>query len=378
MDSSLKNVYLLLSQKCNLSCSYCYANGGDFGQESRLMGSHVLRRALERMLPLADDVLVVSFFGGEPLLNFERMQEAVAVGDELARESGVELRYALTTNGTVLTDEIVAFLKAHVAYVAVSLDGEAQVNDRERRFRNGTRGVHDAVRATLARLREAGIRFGIRGTVTEDGAGMLDATTRYLGGLGADSVRVVPAFRAGGWPPPALDVLAESMCALELEALAQVARGEEPVRGESFYKTLACTIGGERRDHPCAAGDAMLAVAADGGVYPCDHFVGAMDYDMGNVCDPLWPGERFAQVRATLKGNSVMQRAACRGCAVRHTCGGECHAQSLAAHGDIATPSPSHCTLMRRVYSRLTAEVENLTADEAARGRMRAFLGGER
>ncbi|PKM44725.1 MAG: hypothetical protein CVV05_09225 [Gammaproteobacteria bacterium HGW-Gammaproteobacteria-1] len=378
MHNSLSNVYLLLSQKCNLSCSYCYANGGDFGQESRLMGSRVLRRALERMLPLADEVLVVSFFGGEPLLNFERMQEAVAIGDGLARESGVELRYALTTNGTVVTDEIIAFLKAHVDYVAVSLDGEVRLNDRERRFRNGTRGVHDAVCATLARFREAGIRFGIRGTVTEDGAGMVDATTRYLRGLGADSVRIVPAFHADGWPLPALDVLAESMCALELEALAQVARGEEPVRGESFYKTLACTIGGERRDHPCAAGDAMLAVAVDGGVYPCDHFVGVTDYCMGNVCDESWPGQRFAQVRAKLNGNSVTQRAACRECAVRHVCGGECHAHSLAAHGNIATPSPSHCTLMHRVYSRLTAEVEKLVADETARGRMRDFLGEER
>lgn len=376
MTDRIRNIYLVLSQKCNLSCSYCYAKGGDFGQESRLMDSGTMQRALERLVPFGDDTVVVSFFGGEPLLNFGLMEETVAYGKKLAQERGVQLRYAITTNGTVMTDEIVRFLKDNVAYVAVSLDGDANINDRERKFRNGQRCVHDAVVDTIGKLREAGIAFGLRGTVTETSAPELGRTARYLADLGPESVRMAPAFHAGGWQRDALEQLRESSCALELEALAQIANGDDPKTGEHVFKVLLNAVGGERRTYPCAAGMGVLAVAANGDVYPCDHFIGIEAFRMGNVHDAQWPAERFHAVRERLTNNSVEHRSKCGQCDVRHICGGECHVHSLLSQGDIGMPSPQHCTLTRSLSRRLLDEVGRITANAAGERGLRDFVNG--
>jgi uncharacterized protein len=370
MADGICNVYLNLAQKCNLSCSYCYADGGGFGREERLMEQRTMERALERLVPHGGS-LVVSFFGGEPLLNFHLLRSAVEYGDRLARERGAEVRYALTTNGTVMSDEMLAFLKAHIAHVAVSLDGVAAVTDRQRRFRNGGRSVHDAVRETLGRLREAGIRFGLRGTVTESAAGEVATTARYLAGLGSESVRLAPAFSAMGWDERPFDTLVEALGELEVDALRQFAAGAVPVTGEHLFKVVPRVFGGEPRRYPCSAGREVVAVAADGGVYPCDHFIGHEAFLMGNVHDTEWPGARFHAVRRRMEENDTGRRGNCGRCGVNDICGGECPAQSLLVSGEIRHPSAQHCALMHRLSERLLREIGTLTVDPAAERRLR-------
>ncbi len=376
MADRIRNVYLVLSQKCNLTCSYCYAQGGDFGQESRLMDAATMKRALDRIAALADDTLVVSFFGGEPLLNFGLMKETVAYGNELARKQGIQLRYALTTNGTVMTDEILTFIKEHVPHVAVSLDGTALVNDRERQFRNGSRGVHDSVVETIGKLKEVGIRFGIRATVTERNAGELAVAAKYLARLGPESVRMAPAFRGEGWTDHAFGQLESSLCALEIDALEQIAAGGDPTTGEHLFKVLFNVVNGERRLHPCAAGMGVVAVAANGDVYPCDHFIGVEAFCMGNVDDEEWPAERFSSVCERMKRNSVEHRSRCRQCSVRHICGGECHVHSLLSQGDIDTASPQYCALAQGLSRQLLDKVITISGQPARAKRLRDYING--
>ncbi|MCK9532016.1 MAG: SPASM domain-containing protein [Gammaproteobacteria bacterium] len=364
MSVALRNLYLLVSQRCNLTCNYCYAEGGHFGESPRLMDGATLRRAFDTMFPLASKSLVVSFFGGEPLLNFRLMQEAVSLGEDMAGKHGLRLRYALTTNGTVVSNDIVAFLREHVDYVAVSLDGDESVTDGQRHFLRGRRSVHATVLETLARFREAGIAFALRATVTESGMQDLLGTVRDFGALGASAIRLVPAFQVPGWKNRRLTRLAEELYAVNRDAMARAVAGEEPCYGEQFYR-IRGFMNGERMHHPCDAANGVLAVAADGGVYPCDHFVGNTAFRMGSVHDSVWPGPEAAGVQALLSGNSVEQRPTCRGCDVRHICGGECPANSVAASGDISRPTTSHCTLMHRLYPAIG---EALRRSASARG----------
>lgn len=372
----LRNLYLVISQDCNLACGYCYAQGGGFGRGASLMKPETVRAAFDRLLPLAGGTVAVSFFGGEPLLNFELMKETVAYGQRLAAQRDVRIVYCLTTNGTLLDDERLAFLKAHVRHIAISLDGDAAATNAGRQFRDGSGDVHGTVLANIRRLREAGIPFALRGTVMEQHAAGLEEAARYLDGLGAVSLRIAPAALAAEWRGDSLRAWTAGYGRLNRASLESILAGEEPVVANELCKVAAHRLLGERRLYPCAAGEGVLAVAADGGVYPCDHFVGADAFRMGSVHNSDFPGKAFHEIAARLKGNSVEQRPRCAGCDVRYDCGGECPAQSLLRRGDIAEPSASHCAFTKKIARETASLLDRAAADEAGKARLKAFLGG--
>lgn len=369
----LRNLYLVIAQDCNLACDYCYAQGGDFGRGPSLMGPETMAAALDRMLPLAGDSLAVSFFGGEPLLNFELMRETVAYGRRISALRGVRLIYCLTTNGTLLDDDRLAFIKENVSHLAVSLDGDEAATNASRRFKDGG-NVHRTVRGNLERLRAAGIPFALRATVAEPHAAEVEKAADYLGRLGAVSLRLAPASAKEPWKERSLRDWKDGYGRLNRASLARLLDGEAPLVANEICKVAAYRLRGEKTLFPCGAGEGTLAVAADGTVYPCDHFVGEDAFSMGNVHHRDFPGPTFRDVATRLKGNSVEHRPKCAACDVRYACGGECPALSLARRGSIADPSPGHCAFSRRIVRETASHIDS--AGEEGKRRLAAFLEG--
>ncbi len=366
----LRNLYLVIAQDCNLACSYCYAQGGDFGRGPSLMQAETMAAALEHLLPLAGLTLAVSFFGGEPLLNFELMKETVAYGNRLSAQRGVRLVYCLTTNGTLLDDDKLAFIREHLSHLAVSLDGDAAATNASRRFKNGG-DVHGTVLDALERLRQANVPFALRGTVAEPHAAGVEGAADHLSRLGAVSLRLAPAAE---WRGQSLRAWMDGYSRLSRTSLARLLAGEAPLVANEICRVAGHRLLGEKTLYPCNAGEGTLAVAADGTVYPCDHFIGENGFSMGSVHAPDFPGRTFRDVAARLKGNSVEQRPRCAACDVRYVCGGECPALSLARCGDIASPSPGHCAFTRRIAQETASLIDD--AGEEGAARLLAFLEG--
>ena len=141
------------TRQCNLSCIHCYASAGK--RMSRQEMDYAAGRAFIR--DLADfNIPVILFSGGEPLLRKDLFPLA-----SLARELGI--RIALSTNGTLITDEIAREIKKiGFAEVGISLDGIGTNNDR-------FRGQKGAFKATLAGIRNCvtlGLRVSLRLTIT--------------------------------------------------------------------------------------------------------------------------------------------------------------------------------------------------------------------
>lgn len=84
----------------------------------------------------------IGFYGGEPLIEFELIKEIVAYAKEVF--TGKPILFSMTTNGSLLNEEIIKFLKENGFNLMISLDGPKEVNDQNRIFPDGS-GTFDVV-----------------------------------------------------------------------------------------------------------------------------------------------------------------------------------------------------------------------------------------
>lgn len=155
LSHHIQCVTLNVTEDCNFRCRYCVFNGHHKGRRThaqRHMSSTTARSAIDFFLQrceAAPDPLAVCFYGGEPLLAFAVIREAVGyVKSRTSRALG----FHLTTNGSPLTNRhIRAFLAEHDFSLLVSHDGPRDVHDAWRRLR-GDKDTHNALEQTLGVL----------------------------------------------------------------------------------------------------------------------------------------------------------------------------------------------------------------------------------
>jgi uncharacterized protein len=156
LDTSLEQIVLCVTEKCNLRCAYCVYSGNYTyrrAHSQREMSRDVAFKAVDYFLQHSSESkgIAVGFYGGEPFLNFALMEAVIQYAR--AKEPGDRLRLNLTTNLTILSEPMLQFMVANNVGMLVSLDGAQNVHDRYRVFQNG-KGSHDQVMRNLQRIYE--------------------------------------------------------------------------------------------------------------------------------------------------------------------------------------------------------------------------------
>ena len=118
----LRSLSLNVAQTCNMACSYCYADEGRFGGKSRLMTKEVAFQAIDRLFQDSDhdEPVVVGFMGGEPLVNRELVHEATRYA--VNKANGKQVRFSVTTNGTLITENDACLFHEFPFTVQISID----------------------------------------------------------------------------------------------------------------------------------------------------------------------------------------------------------------------------------------------------------------
>lgn len=290
--------------------------------------------------------LEIDFFGGEPLLNFETVRRAVSYGRELERSSGKKLHFTVTTNGTLLNDEIIEYLNENIDNVVISIDGRQEVHDAIRYFANG-KGSYERILPLTRKLVEGrgSKEYYIRGTYT---ANNLDFTNdvMHLADLGFQEISIEPAvgqIGAAAITREHLPRILEEYETLARKYLERLAAGK-PFR---FYHFNLNLYGGPciyKRITACGAGVEYLAVSPQGDLYPCHQFVGEPGFLMGNLEDGIINLELLER----FKRSNIFSKEACRGCWAKYFCSGGCHANSYFTTGDIGRPDELTCAMQRK------------------------------
>ena len=137
---NMSQLILQVTQQCNLRCEYCAYSGNYYNRKhtTQRMSWDIAKNSIDFYYQHSKetDKFIISFYGGEPLLEFDLIKECVTYAIQKANNKQVE--FHMTTNGTLLTDEICRYLINHNFYITISLDGDETEHDRNRKFRNGT------------------------------------------------------------------------------------------------------------------------------------------------------------------------------------------------------------------------------------------------
>lgn len=152
----LKGMILQLTQNCNLRCKYCVYSGGYYNRKhnNKRMDWETAKKALEFFIKHSVErpEKTISFYGGEPLLEFPLMKKCILWIEETYKEQSVSFNF--TTNATLLNEEIIKFLDEHNIMLLISLDGPEQIHDQFRVFSDGGKGSFNAVMRTVRLLKE--------------------------------------------------------------------------------------------------------------------------------------------------------------------------------------------------------------------------------
>ena len=320
---------LAVAQKCNLGCTYCYAQQGEFGGAAKNMTIEIANRAVDLLLSEAGEggKAVLAFLGGEPLVNRSVLQATTRRAAEMARRRGIALSFSITTNGTLLNATDADFFEDHGFAVTISLDGPSDVHDRLRPYKNGTGSferIMRNVRPLLAQQRR--MQVSARVTVTPENLELRRTLDDFVA-EGFHSVGFSPMLNA----PDGRNQLHGDDFVKMLEGMIDCGNAFEQrlIEGERYpfanmVNAMREIHRGTHRPYPCGAGAGYLGVSADGDLAACHRFVGDSERSMGTV-DGI---DRNRQAR-WLAERHVHRQAPCTECWARYLCGGGCHHEAI-------------------------------------------------
>lgn len=139
-NRSMQRLVLQITQRCNFSCRYCHNihnRSARFISERSDMSWDTAKQSVDFFIKHSQDseTIDIYFYGGEPLLNFDMIKRIVEYTE--VRICTKEVTYHVTTNGSLITEDIAKYLATHRFKTAISLDGAEERQNWARKFANG-------------------------------------------------------------------------------------------------------------------------------------------------------------------------------------------------------------------------------------------------
>jgi uncharacterized protein len=315
---------LMIAQSCNLKCSYCYGSEGRFGTNGEFMTKETAEQAIRYLVKRAPEnanYFFITFFGGEPLLNYELMKHIMEFAKNNFPEK--EFAYTFTTNATLFTQEIIDYLKKNDISILISLDGSEKIHNTNRIFRNG-KGSFARVMKSIELLKKNNMPFSIRATLSHEFFKYYEAIIEFFTAIGAFKIYIarlqnynidsldfdidIEKLKKDGYY---VDIYAE-------KTKYRILNGENP-KVVPFTNALMRIHEASSTLISCGAMNGSTAVACNGDLYPCHRFVGIKGFNFGNVYTGM-DNDTLQTItnnmdKATVKCNSCWCKYICqRGC----------------------------------------------------------------
>ena len=128
---------LVMTLRCNHKCLYCQSSALGAAGGRTDMSPGLARKSVDFALKSTNPGITIEFQGGEPLLNWDTLKDSVLYARRRGKELAREVRLALVSNFSLMTEEKARFLVENEVSVCTSLDGPADLHNKNRIFTGG-------------------------------------------------------------------------------------------------------------------------------------------------------------------------------------------------------------------------------------------------
>lgn len=338
---------LMVNHACNLRCTYCYTGAKFSSPMPEMTGQAAIERALRSLAPHGR--LDLGFFGGEPLLEAQRIMDWIAFARSRAATLGKRVGFNLTTNGTITGAPAWAVMMQDDLELAISFDGIPRLHDRHRRDTQGN-GTSTQVEAAIGKLLKAGKALTVVMVVRPDNLEAIPEALEHLHGLGVRQAHL------------SLDLwtawTAEDGRRLDevVTRAAELWRGWLPDFSLNWFDGKTASLAGlsaAEETTQCGFGDGEVAVAPSGRLYPCERLIGEDRPD-----HPLrLPGHALEGADFLQPPGAAFEREApCTRCLLASACDTFCRCSNFIRTGDTNRPDGLLC-ILNKATARATLEV---------------------
>lgn len=344
MSMKPRSLVLMITQQCNLRCIYCYGVNGEYNHKG-IMDEKIALKSVDYFLQYAyGKHYNICFFGGEPLLNFKVIKAVVAYARELEERQGITFGFSMTTNATLINEEIEEFIIKNRINTTISIDGTKETHDSNR-FYSDHKGCYDNVIKNTQKLRKSGLLIA-RMTVSSKNLNIFD-NVEHLIDLGFKEVAWALALNL--IDKNDIDYIIKEQNKL-VKRVEDCIKAEDYVRAKKYttiYRTLKKFSTDGISTKGCGAGNNIMTINIDGNVYPCHRFVGDDKMKLGNInsAESCYNPEFYENI-------GVGSFKQCENCIARNTCAGGCVNENYEYCEDLKVSPYEKC----KYYKALTKE----------------------
>lgn len=213
-----------------------------------------------------------NFFGGEPFIRFGLIRDITNYIQEKAHDQNKKVQIGITTNGTILTQEIIDFIRENNIDLCFSIDGPPDVHDRNRIFING-KGSSGVIASNLKRALNTLSSVQVNTVYGPDTLAYLPSSVKYLFELGAVVIHLNPNINAD-WGPEDLTRFSQIYSQIGEYYIRNFRAGKEIAINLIDSKIILFLKGGYADEDICSMGEGELGFAPSGNIYPCERLIG--------------------------------------------------------------------------------------------------------
>lgn len=341
-DISLELLYLLVTDGCNLRCTYCFEETplltGPFRPVH--MTDEIVVKAIDLFARMAirygnpEKKKVIHLYGGEPLVNRRAVRKAVSHIGKL-KERGIlpdNCQTTIVTNGVLLNKEDARCFAEHNVTVGLSIDGPASITDFYRIPKRPGVQVTERVTAAFRLLRNYGVSIGLSVTLTPQAVERFDefldffseGEFREADGVSLNLLHFTPNVE-----------LTDDYyrAAVECQIRAFERFREIGVYEERVMRKVQAFVDRTPMYADCGVVGHQLVVAPDGRIGVCQDFVKPRTYFPCSVYDT--ERQDFLEVLfADWRNRSPFFMSQCTDCSALGICGGGCPASAELETGN--------------------------------------------
>lgn len=365
---------LVVTHDCNLRCRYCFVD-----KNPCKMTYETAKAAAEFVIKNAEEDKVtpgINFFGGEPMLMWDSI--IVPLVNWVRHEYKKPFHFGITTNGTLLNEERIQFMKDNNFSILFSIDGGKATQDYNRPYPNGT-GSFDQLEPIIPLLLDKFPKTTFRMTAIPETCGNMFNDIMYAEQLGFKQFFVIPNVLQT-WTDKDRAVLKAEFQKYGDYYIEQMRKNIEPISFSRFERAFneikainkAIKRNEFRVDNRCKAcgkcglgASKYAAVHPNGNIYGCQEMTSNVGetsiFYIGNIFTGVEEDRRAALINEFNNTQSVGDD--CQNCKYNRICDGGCVSHNFMTSESLNIVPPDHCLWNRIVLDEAIKVMQTLGAE---------------